>query len=248
MFNIIIFTSDSIYSYLLLKNFLENNYHRIESIYISESLKKQNKKKFILNKLFNGLGFRYYLFRLAHKIKYKAGGKNLKQLSKDLNVPIKYVSNINDNSVIKELQEKKPTLIVSAFFDQIIKKEILELPSFGILNVHPSFLPNYRGVKPAFWALKNNEEKTGITVHMMDEGIDTGDIFAQKEIGISPDDTFNSLMKKLSSEGSFLLNDVVYLIENGSYSLVKQNNEGFYFGQPDKEDLKLFLKYDKHFY
>ena len=249
MIPIIIFTTDSMYSYFLLKYFLEHNSQCIKSIYISKSLKKQNKKKFILNKLLNGLGFRYYLFSLVHKIKYKSGGKNLKSLSKDYNIPIKHVNNINDNLVVEELREQNPNLIISAFFDQIVKKEVLQIPSFGIINVHPSFLPNYRGVKPVFWTMKNNEEKTGITVHMMDEGIDTGDILAQKEIRISPDDTFYSLMNKLSLEGSVLLSDVLRSIETGSYSLLKQNKyDGSYFGQPDKNDLEIFLKSGKRFY
>lgn len=249
MFNIVIFSSDSVYSYKLLKGLVESNSEDIKLIYVSKSFRRQKSKKFIIRKLLNGLGFRYYLFSLSQKIRIRVEKKSVRDLAKKHNIPVEDVVNINDDSVISTLNDINPDLFISGYFDQIVKKKILDIPSFGTINVHPSMLPKYRGVKPIFWVLRNDESETGVTVHMMDEGIDTGDIVIQGNYEIKPDDTFNSLMMRLTEEASELLVTAVSSIKNNEYSLKKQDDLlASYYGQPTKEDLAEFLKSGKRFY
>jgi methionyl-tRNA formyltransferase len=75
-----------------------------------------------------------------------------------------------------------PDLLISAHFQKIINKDIIAIPQLGCLNLHPSLLPFYRGMAPQHWPIINGERKTGITVHFIDEGVDTGNIVLQKEI------------------------------------------------------------------
>lgn len=242
MSKLIIFSSDSLYSYILLKPLILTNSNDICCIYLSKSLKKQNTKRFLYNKLLCGLGFRYYAFTFTQNILSKLNKKSLSFIAKQYHIPVKYVSNINDDNFIREVEETKPSLIICTYFDQIIRKRLLEIPLFGVINVHPSLLPSYRGVKPVFWVLKNSEPKTGITIHMMDEGIDTGDILVQKEIEISMNDSFHSLMKRLSLEGSVLLEQALLSIKENNCTLRRQNStNNSYYGQPTSTDLRDFL-------
>ena len=249
MSNIIIFTSESVYSYITLGDFISRYHESISSIYISKSLKRQKIHKFFIKKIIGGLGFRYYLQRVFHNLKYRHKKTSITSLSTKYNIPTIYISNINDMSTIDNIRAEKPDVILSIYFDQIIKKDMLKIPSFGILNVHLSMLPKYRGVKPVFWVLKNNESTTGITIHMMEEGLDTGDIFAQREVEISPDDTVDSLSEKMSEIGSKLLIDTVNSINSNSYTLKKQNlASGSYYSQPTRKDLLEFIKQGRKFY
>lgn len=113
---------------------------------------------------------------------------------------------------IEELREQKPDIIIVAAYGKILPKEILELPAFGAINVHTSLLPKYRGPSPIQNAILNGEKKTGVTIMLMDEGIDTGDILAQKEAAILEDDTTADVSNKLSAIASELLLENIPLL------------------------------------
>jgi len=249
MSNIVIFTSESVYSYILLGDFVTKYHESISSIYVSKSLKRQKIHKFFIKKIMGGLGFRYYLQRVFHNLKHKYKQRSIISLATKYSIPTIYTSNINDMGMIDNVRTEKPDVILSIYFDQIIKKDMLMIPSFGILNVHLSMLPKYRGVKPVFWVLKNNESTTGITIHMMDEDLDTGDILAQREVEISPDDTVDSLSVKMSEVGSKLLLDAMNSINSNSYTFKKQNFTcGSYYSQPTRKDLLEFIRLKHKFY
>lgn len=91
---------------------------------------------------------------------------------------------------LDRLRELNPDLIVVIAFGQILRKEVLDLPKYGCVNVHVSLLPKYRGAAPINWAIINGEEKTGVTTMFMDEGLDTGDIIKTREFSL--DDEINA--------------------------------------------------------
>jgi methionyl-tRNA formyltransferase len=246
---IIIFTSDSLYSYILLKDFIQENHQKIGTIYISKSLKRQKFDKFFMKKVVHGLGLRYYIQRVFHDVKYQNSKNSITTTANKYGIPVTYSSNINNEEIVTKVEKEKPDLIISAYFDQIIKKELLKIPRIGILNVHPSMLPAYRGVKPTFWVLKNNESKTGVTIHFVDEGLDTGNILVQKEIDIQPNDSVDSLLKKTSEIGAKALLEAIENIRVSDYNLKEQEpGSGSYFSQPTKKDIVQFRKQGKRFY
>ena len=109
-----------------------------------------------------------------------------------------------------------PDLAVVAAFGQILPREILETPKIGCINVHPSLLPKYRGAAPINWALIRGEVKTGVTIMLMDEGMDTGDILTQEETMIEPMETFGKLNDKLADMGARLLLKTIDMVVSGN--------------------------------
>jgi methionyl-tRNA formyltransferase len=109
------------------------------------------------------------------------------------------------SEVVEDLASFQPELIVVAAFGFILPLEVLSLPKFGCLNVHPSLLPRHRGPSPVANTILCGDELTGVTIMLMDAGMDTGPILAQKKVGISFMDTTGSLSSKLAGVGAKLL-------------------------------------------
>jgi methionyl-tRNA formyltransferase len=119
-------------------------------------------------------------------------------LSEQNNIRTFTGENVNNESTRAFLAESKIDYIIVASFDQIIKRETLNIPGLGIINFHPSLLPKYRGPSPISWSLINGERKTGITIHELTEKIDAGKVLYQESLEISPDDNLGILYMKLS--------------------------------------------------
>jgi methionyl-tRNA formyltransferase len=128
-----------------------------------------------------------------------------KTLALERSVPVHQPKKVREPTAIALVEELAPDCIVVAAYGQIIPKSILDIPPKGIINVHGSLLPSYRGAAPIQWAIVRGETETGITTMLMDEGLDTGAILLQKRIAIEPDDTSATLEDKLSVLGAELL-------------------------------------------
>ena len=111
--------------------------------------------------------------------------------------------------VVKELASFEPELIVVAAYGCLLSPDILSLPEFSCLNVHPSLLPRHRGPSPIANALLLGDELTGVTIMLMDAGMDSGPILTQRTVAISLEDTTGSLIPKLAGVGAELLLDTL---------------------------------------
>ena len=141
---------------------------------------------------------------------------------------------MKEKEAISEIERLSPDCIVVVAFGQILPKPILDLPSFGCINVHASLLPKYRGAAPINWAIIQGEQVTGVTTMYMDEGLDTGDIILQKEIPVE-DKTAGELHDELAEEGAKLLGETLQLVERGIAPRQKQNeSESSYAPMLDK--------------
>ncbi|MBI4712556.1 MAG: hypothetical protein HY762_04550 [Planctomycetes bacterium] len=87
--------------------------------------------------------------------------------------------NVNGLQDVQLLKELNPDIIITLFFNQMLKEPVLKLARYGNINIHPSFLPAYRGISPCFWALANGESQTGISIHYLTPGIDEGNLLWQ---------------------------------------------------------------------
>lgn len=143
---------------------------------------------------------------------------------------------VRDKNFIAELESLGPSLIVVAAYGQILPSEILRLPEFGCVNIHASLLPKYRGAAPINWAIINGEDKTGITMMLMDEGMDTGPILLQKDVIIEPDDTAGSLSERLSKTGADLIVSTISGLKDGSVKARPQDGEATYAPLLKKKD------------
>ncbi len=125
--------------------------------------------------------------------------------------------------IVKSLEEK-PDLGILASYGEILKKEVLEKPKHGILNIHPSLLPKYRGPTPVPTAILNGEQETGVTIFKMDEKIDHGPILSQFKEEIKPDDTAESLLKRLFLAGTKVLTTLLPSYLEGKIELKEQDD------------------------
>ncbi|MDR2091339.1 MAG: methionyl-tRNA formyltransferase [Clostridiales bacterium] len=139
-----------------------------------------------------------------------------------------------------DLKEIAPDLIVTAAYGQILTQEIIDVPRFGILNVHASLLPKYRGAAPIQWAVINGETVTGITIMKTALSLDSGGILLQKSLEIGADETAGELFSRLSVLGAEALIEGIKKIEDGTAVFYPQN-EAFatYFKTIKKEDAKI---------
>ena len=131
-------------------------------------------------------------------------------------------------------------LIVVYFFPQILKAAILHTPRLGVLNCHPSLLPRYGGPDPAFWMIKNGESLAGLTVHVMTEKIDAGDIVAQQELMIGENENAGQLTQRQHHAAAALLTKSVNAMAQGTIDPTPQNiAERSYFGKRNTSDTTL---------
>ena len=126
---------------------------------------------------------------------------------------------------VEDLKALKPDLMITCAFGQILSQEILDIPPLGVINIHASFLPKYRGASPIHFAILNGETDTGITIMKTDIGIDTGDIIAQEKIDILDGETCGELFDRLSILGAELLIKTLPSILDKSAKFVKQDDE-----------------------
>lgn len=155
----------------------------------------------------------------------------VKELALSLDIPVYQPRRVKEPEFIDVLKELNPEVIVVAAFGQILSKTILELPKYGCINVHASLLPRYRGSAPIQWSIIEGEEKTGITIMHMDEGVDTGDMIRKKEVVIAPKETFGSLHDKLAEAAGPLLLQALSDIEAGKAERTKQKDEDLFYAK-----------------
>lgn len=134
------------------------------------------------------------------------------------------VDDFNGKQCEQLLREIEPDVIVLGG-SRIIRKNIINIPKIGILNAHPGLLPKYRGVDVIPWAIYYGDA-IGVTVHFVDEGIDTGGIIAQKAINITEGDTIDSLGKKAQILAAELIAETLLrIIERGHIPVIPQSRE-----------------------
>jgi methionyl-tRNA formyltransferase len=129
----------------------------------------------------------------------------VKTLALELGIPVIQPEKLRAPETMEQLRAWDPDLIVVAAFGQILKKDVLDLPRYGCINVHASLLPRWRGAAPINAAILAGDEETGVTLMRMDVGLDTGPMLVRKPIRLMGDDTAGSVFQALSQLGADLL-------------------------------------------
>ena len=125
----------------------------------------------------------------------------VKQFALENNISVFQYDKIRVEGV-ENLKQLNPDIMITCAFGQILSKEILDIPKYGVINIHASLLPKYRGASPIHFAILNGETKTGITIMKTNEGVDTGDIIYQEELEIKENETCGELFDRLSILGA----------------------------------------------
>jgi methionyl-tRNA formyltransferase len=139
-------------------------------------------------------------------------------------LPVRQPERIRRPESVEFLRQVSPPLMVVVGYGQIIPQSIIDIPKHGILNVHASLLPKYRGAAPIQWAIANGETTTGVTIMRIDAGLDTGDMLRKAEASIGPEETAPELSGRLAVLGAGLLIEAIKDIEAGLNVPQKQNN------------------------
>jgi methionyl-tRNA formyltransferase len=152
-------------------------------------------------------------------------------------------TNPNGPEFVREVQQLGVDLIIVAVFARILKQSLINVPPRGCVNVHPSLLPRYRGPEPIYWVLANHEKMTGVTIHYIDEGIDSGDIVLQKQLEIRPDETELTLMQRSLEEADDLLREAIPLLIAGRAPRLPQDRSvATYYSFPPRRCTGLEFK------
>jgi methionyl-tRNA formyltransferase len=150
----------------------------------------------------------------------------VKLLAVEKGIPVVQPESLKGNEELKKrLEELELDLIVVVAYGKILPPWILEIPKFGVLNVHASLLPKYRGASPIQSALLNGESETGVTVMKISEKLDAGDILTQRKVKIEETDNAQTLHDKLSKAGAELLTETIPLYVSGKIKPTPQNEE-----------------------
>lgn len=148
----------------------------------------------------------------------------VKQAAQELGIPVFQYDKIRSEGV-EDLKKLAPDLMITCAFGQILSQEILDIPKFGVINIHASLLPKYRGASPIHYAILNGEKQTGITIMKTDIGIDTGDIIMQKTLNIGKNETCGELFTRLSALGAECIVDALDRVFNGTATFTRQDEK-----------------------
>ena len=157
----------------------------------------------------------------GHKLQYTP----VKEVAVENNIKVFQPTTLKTQEALEEFKALKPDLAVVVAYGKILPKEILEVPTYGCINVHASLLPKYRGAGPIQWSVLNGEKVTGVTTMYMAEGLDTGDMILKSETEIGENETASELHDRLAVIGAELLLDTLKLIEQGYDPRSPQNDE-----------------------
>jgi folate-dependent phosphoribosylglycinamide formyltransferase PurN len=168
---------------------------------------------------------------------------SLRDMRARYNVPVVGSTDVNSSKTIAQIKGWQPDLVLSIYLNQLIKRNLIDLPSKGTLNIHPALLPRHRGLFPYFWVIVEGETETGITIHWVDEKFDTGDLLLQEKVTVEPTDTITSLSYKCSTVGADMLVKAVNLVAAGNPPRISQDHSGAsYHSWPKPADQRRFRK------
>ena len=158
----------------------------------------------------------------------KPAGRGLKlrptpvsRFAQQRGLPVLKPVNLKDPGFLQQLRELNPDLQVVVAF-RYLPRQVWEIPRLGTINLHASYLPDYRGAAPINWAIANGEQYTGVTTFFINDKIDTGNIILRQRIPINDTDTAGSLHDRLMKQGADLLVETIKLIEQGKAQVMDQ--------------------------
>ncbi|MDO5088330.1 MAG: methionyl-tRNA formyltransferase [Leptotrichiaceae bacterium] len=164
----------------------------------------------------------------------------VKQFALEKNIEVVQPKKLKDAEITEKIKEANPDLIVVVAYGKIIPKEIIDIPKYGIINVHSSLLPKYRGASPIHSAILNGDKETGVSIMYIEEELDAGDVILKEYCSIQENDTLGTLHDRLKELGAEGLGKTLKLISDGNVKAEKQDDSKATFVKPiSKEQAKI---------
>jgi len=166
------------------------------------------------------------------------------KLALERHIPINYVQDSNLKQLSFELKKYQPDYLLVACFPFKLPPSVWQLPKIAALNLHPSMLPAYRGPQPIFWQLKNGEVKTGITLHLLNDEFDAGDVVIQSEVALRPGMRGRAIETKLGEFGARLFLEALRLYQLNNVNIQPQGwVQATYMPEPKYEDFEISTRW-----
>jgi methionyl-tRNA formyltransferase len=253
----IITMDDPIQTYRFIKEIIDAKQHEIVGLAIPNGdrltiSKGKSKYAYILSLLVIMGPWHFVkssVITVAFKIKKKLYGMGIGKnpsiaaYAQSKNIETRTITTPNS----KKFREFLGTLDLDIIINQsqnIVKKELLSIPKIGVLNRHNALLPKNRGRLTPFWVSLRNEKETGVSIHFVEEGIDSGDIVVQKKYSVEKRDNFNSIVKKNYNIASKAMIEAVDILASKNYQLISNNDdEATYNTTPTLSEA---VRYRKH--
>jgi folate-dependent phosphoribosylglycinamide formyltransferase PurN len=192
---------------------------------VLQSVLKARGPMFVLRKVAERLRSQLELMLVRAGLRRQAVGSRA-AIAATHRLPVIHGRNPNAPEFIARVRAARIDLIVVAGFNRILKGDLIRTPPLGCINVHPSLLPKYRGPDPCYWVLHNREAVSGVTVHVITEKIDAGDIIAQREFPIDAGESEQSLRAKATRVAGELLLDTLPALARGTAARIPQDEAG----------------------
>lgn len=160
----------------------------------------------------------------------------VKEYALEKGITVYQPNSVKTEETLNIIRELNPDLIVVVAYGKILPQELIDIPKFGVINVHSSLLPKYRGAAPIHAAIINGEKETGVTIMYIAEELDAGDMILQGKTEISEEDNLGTLHDRLAEIGAKTLAEAVDLIFQGTAPRTVQNHEMATFVKPIRKD------------
>jgi len=237
-------TYPSIYSSLVLKALLKSKDVDVVGIIHSKRIYKKKGSYFKnVYQLFCITGLRYLLYQfcisdLFSLLSYFSKYKTTQHYINQYQIPFLNTNDINQQRVLTFIKNQNPDLLLCSHFNQLLKKPLINLMPLGAINIHPSFLPYYKGVDPVFYQLLDKQPYLGVTVHQINIEFDQGDIIQQAQ--------FKKVSNSLFNNNFFLFKQGVQLFllslqKNSKSQVQKKLTSNHYDSWPDSKRVQQFL-------
>ncbi len=167
--------------------------------------------------------------------------KKLEYTCNSFDIPLLRIKKINSEETYEAVKEANPDLCVISHFERLIKKPLLDIPKLGFINLHPSLLPNHRGLTPQHWPIIDGDKEAGITIHYVDEGTDTGNIILQKRFPLKGDEYVKDLQKIWMNYYQTVMVEAIDKILAGEPTISQEGLTGTYHGRLTDEECQINL-------
>lgn len=166
---------------------------------------------------------------------------NLGGLCRAHGIGVLYTNDLHHPEFLKEIRERGIDLIVSVAAPTIFRRELINLPPLGCINIHHAPLPRYKGMMPNFWQLYHGEKTVGITIHRINPRIDEGEIILQKEAAVIPGESLDVLIKRTKRLGAHCMAEAIEMVRGGGVKPLENHvDQGSYFSFPTRQDVRKF--------
>jgi methionyl-tRNA formyltransferase len=243
---IVLFTTENLYSNLIVEPLFKSDDHQVVAVVKTLGIFPKTNPWKTVWRIVRRYSPAFFAYKIFETLLYRFlvcwdGIPAISRWAEEAGAPVFGVSDINAPSVLEKIRGLRPDAIVSVSTNQRFGSALIKIPPKGCVNIHSSYLPDYRGVAPYFWALVNGEAQTGITAHKIDEEFDTGKILAQKRVAILADDTMHTLFFRCCRVGRGVLAEAVDRVAASAPDMgEEQVGPGSYFSWPTREACRRF--------